>query len=192
MASARVLICCSPNMSFRKASGGRLSLEISGNFWKFQEVGGRRSAVVSGRRSAYLRRRSDFPGKFRNRGFFRGVRFPKECLEMCARAKSAGFQAVFGKGIDKSDAGLEASTHSRRHVRLNGRRCESSQSHQPFRTRERLPAVGKVLRGSGVPCRCARLAPAPWPVRCGVWASRHGHAPRPWARCKVSSISTGT
>ena len=105
---------------------------------------------------------------------------------------TAGFQAVFGKGIDKSDAGLEASTHSRRHVRLNGRRCESSQSHQPFRTRERLPAVGKVLRGSGVPCRCARLAPAPWPVRCGVWASRHGHAPRPWARCKVSSISTGT
>jgi hypothetical protein len=33
------------------------------------------------------RRRSDFPGNFQNRGFFRGVRFPKECLEMYARAK---------------------------------------------------------------------------------------------------------
>ena len=73
MASARVLICCSRNMSFRRSA-------FPG---KFQEVGGRRSAVVSGRRSAYLRRRSDFPGNFRNRVFFRGVRFPKECLEIC-------------------------------------------------------------------------------------------------------------
>ena len=63
MASARVLICCSPNMSFRRSA---FPGNFPNNFWKFQEVGGRRSAIVSGRRSAYLRRRSDFPGNFRN------------------------------------------------------------------------------------------------------------------------------
>ena len=57
--------------------------------WKFPEISGNfrrsavgRSAVVSGRRSAYLRRRSNFPGNFQKPGFFRGVKFPKEFLEI--------------------------------------------------------------------------------------------------------------
>ena len=46
MASARVLICCSPNMSFRRSA-------FLGNFRKFLEIsGGRRSAVGGRLRSA--------------------------------------------------------------------------------------------------------------------------------------------
>ena len=46
MASARVLICCSPNMSFRRSA-------FPGNFRKFLEIsGGRRSAVGGRLRSA--------------------------------------------------------------------------------------------------------------------------------------------
>ena len=46
MTSARVLICCSPNMSFRRSA-------FPGNFRKFMEIsGGRRSAVGGRLRSA--------------------------------------------------------------------------------------------------------------------------------------------
>ena len=141
MASARVLICCSPNMSFRRSA-------FPGNFRKFLEISGGRRSAVGGR----LRSAVGLPPP--------EVKFPWKFLDSYFLSRGQISKRISRNLCQGQGPGMITGTRTSQRFLVSGRTLLNSTRTPPGRARVNLKTSqtrSQFVKGGHSPCASTSL-----------------------------------